>query len=70
MTHSMTGYGKSEVNIGHLHVNIEIRSLNSKFLDLTLKMPTVFKEIDSSIRSVIKNELKMTKTRFNTPKGA
>ena len=61
MTHSMTGYGKSEVTIGHLHVNIEIRSLNSKFLDLTLKIPTVFKEIDSSLRSLIKNELKRGK---------
>ncbi len=61
MTHSMTGFGKSEVTIGHLHVNIEIRSLNSKFLDLTLKIPTVFKEIDSSLRSVIKNELKRGK---------
>ena len=57
MTHSMTGFGKSEVTIGHLHINIEIRSLNSKFLDLTLKIPTVFKEIDSSLRSTIKNEL-------------
>ena len=57
MTHSLTGFGKSEVTIGHLHVNIEIRSLNSKFLDLTLKIPTVFKEIDSSLRSIIKNEL-------------
>ena len=61
MTHSMTGFGKSEVTIGHLHVNIEIRSLNSKFLDLTLKIPTVFKEIDSSLRSIIKNELKRGK---------
>ena len=57
MIHSMTGFGKSEVTIGHLHINIEIRSLNSKFLDLTLKIPTVFKEIDSSLRSIIKNEL-------------
>ena len=57
MTHSLTGFGKSEVTIGHLHVNIEIRSLNSKFLDLNLKIPTVFKEIDSSLRSIIKNEL-------------
>ena len=61
MTHSMTGFGKSEVTIGHLHINIEIRSLNSKFLDLTLKIPTVFKEIDSSIRSIIKNDLKRGK---------
>ncbi len=61
MTHSMTGFGKSEVTIGHLHINIEIRSLNSKFLDLTLKIPTVFKEIDSSLRFIIKNELKRGK---------
>ena len=64
MTHSMTGYGKSEVTIGHLHVNIEIRSLNSKFLDLTLKIPSVFKEIDSSLRSTIKNELKRGKVEL------
>ena len=64
MTHSMTGFGKSEVTIGHLHVNIEIRSLNSKFLDLTLKIPAVFKEIDSSLRSIIKNELKRGKVEL------
>jgi uncharacterized protein (TIGR00255 family) len=60
----MTGFGKSEVTIGHLHVNIEIRSLNSKFLDLTLKIPTVFKEIDSSLRSLIKNDLKRGKVEI------
>ena len=64
MTHSMTGFGKSEVTIGHLHINIEIRSLNSKFLDLTLKIPTVFKEIDSLLRSILKNELKRGKVEL------
>ena len=64
MTHSMTGFGKSEVTIGHLHINIEIRSLNSKFLDLTLKIPTVFKEIDSLLRSLLKNELKRGKVEL------
>ena len=65
MTHSMTGFGKSEVTIGHLHVNIEIRSLNSKFLDLTLKIPTVFKEIDSSLRTIIKNDLTRGKVELS-----
>ena len=64
MTHSMTGFGKSEVTIGHLHINIEIRSLNSKFLDLNLKIPTVFKEIDSLLRSILKNELKRGKVEL------
>tara|TARA_B110000285_G_C15141751_1_gene631248 strand:- start:464 stop:1324 length:861 start_codon:yes stop_codon:yes gene_type:complete len=57
----MTGFGKSEVTIGRLHINIEIRSLNSKFLDLSLKIPTIFKEIDLSVRSVIKDDLKRGK---------
>mgnify|MGYP006087773985 FL=1 len=57
----MTGFGKSEVTIGRLHINIEIRSLNSKFLDLSLKIPAIFKEIDLSVRSVIKNDLKRGK---------
>ena len=61
MTHSMTGFGKSEVTIGRLHINIEIRSLNSKFLDLSLKIPAIFKEIDLSVRSVIKDDLKRGK---------
>ena len=64
MTHSMTGFGKSEVTIGHLHIDIEIRSLNSKFLDLTLKIPTVFKEIDSLLRAILKNELKRGKVEL------
>tara|TARA_B110000305_G_scaffold5469_1_gene5318 strand:- start:945 stop:1805 length:861 start_codon:yes stop_codon:yes gene_type:complete len=57
----MTGFGKSEVTIGRLHINIEIRSLNSKFLDLSLKIPAIFKEIDLSVRSVIKDDLKRGK---------
>ena len=65
MTHSLTGFGKSEVTIGHLHVNIEIRSLNSKFLDITLKIPTVFKEIDSSLRTIIKNDLTRGKVELS-----
>ena len=33
MTLSMTGFGKSEVTLDHFNIKIEIRSLNSKFLD-------------------------------------
>ena len=46
MTLSMTGFGKSEVTLNHFNLSIEIRSLNSKFLDLSLKLPSIFKELD------------------------
>ena len=44
MTQSMTGFGKSRVELSSSIINIEIRSLNSKYFDLSVKMPTAFKE--------------------------
>ena len=57
MTLSMTGFGKSEVTLNHFNISIEIRSLNSKFLDLSLKLPSIFKELDLPIRKLIKEKV-------------
>lgn len=61
MIQSMTGFGKSEITLQNFHVNIEIRSLNSKFLDLSLKLPSLFKELDFSVRKLLKENLKRGK---------
>ena len=61
MIQSMTGFGKSEITLQNFHVNIEIRSLNSKFLDLSLKLPSLFKEMDFSVRKILKENLKRGK---------
>ena len=60
----MTGFGKAEVKLKQLYLNIEIRSLNSKFLDLNTKTPSIFKEMDLSIRSIIKDEVKRGKVEL------
>ena len=60
----MTGFGKAEVKLKQLYLNIEIRSLNSKFLDLNIKTPSIFKEMDLSIRSIIKDEVKRGKVEL------
>jgi uncharacterized protein (TIGR00255 family) len=57
----MTGFGKSEVIIDELQINVEVKSLNSKFLDLSLKLPSAFKNLDLSIRSFVKEYLKRGK---------
>ena len=57
MTLSMTGFGKSEITLNNFNINIEIRSLNSKFLDLSLKLPNIFKEFDLPIRKLIKEKV-------------
>ena len=61
---SMTGFGKAEVKLKQLYLNIEIHSLNSKFLDLNIKTPSIFKEMNLSIRSIIKDEVKRGKVEL------
>lgn len=53
MLKSMTGYGNYTLDTDQLTANIEVKSLNSKFLDLSLKMPRSFNDKDTEIRNLI-----------------
>lgn len=53
MIRSMTGYGKNEVLCGDKKFTIEIRSLNSKQLDLSLRLPNELKPFEFEIRTLI-----------------
>ena len=48
----MTGFGKSEVVVNGKTFTAEIRSLNSKQLDLSLKIPAAYRELENDIRSL------------------
>lgn len=48
---SMTGFGKSEGQIGQKHYTVELRSLNSKQLDINVRMPSPFKEKEMALRN-------------------
>ena len=50
MIHSMTGYGKSTATIGTRRYTAEIRSLNGKQLDLSIRMPSAFREKEMELR--------------------
>ena len=53
MQKSMTGFGKSETeNYGKTYI-AEIRSLNSKQLDLSVKLPAAYRELENEIRSLV-----------------
>lgn len=54
---SMTGYGKAENNCGTKKIVVEVRSLNSKQLDLGVKIPYAFREMEMELRSVVAKEL-------------
>ena len=53
MVNSMTGYGKAEYIFSDHKTIVEIRSVNSKQLDLTLKMASIFRDKELDIRSIL-----------------
>ena len=61
MIKSMTGYGKAEAALGHKKITVEIRSLNSKQLDLTVKVPAVYRQSEYEIRNRIGKRLQRGK---------
>ena len=44
MIHSMTGYGKAEAEYNGKKIHVEIKSLNSKNLDLNTRIATAYRE--------------------------
>jgi len=61
MIKSMTGFGKSVCELTDKTINIEIRTLNSKQLDVIFKIPTIYKEKENEIRSLLSNKLERGK---------
>ena len=57
MIHSMTGYGKFQGQIEHKKISIEIKALNGKNLDLMIRHPQVYKEIELDMRKMLSAEL-------------
>ena len=47
---SMTGFGKKEAQYEDKHISIEVRSLNSKNVDINLRSPSYLRELDPEIR--------------------
>lgn len=57
MIKSMTGYGKAIAETSQKKITIEIKSLNSKNLDLSTKLPWLYKEKEPEIRNLISQKL-------------
>ena len=57
MISSMTGFGKSNGVYQSKKVSVEIRSLNSKGLDLNIKLNSTYKELETAVRSIVSSTL-------------
>ncbi len=53
MIRSMTGFGKSEVTLANKNITVEIRTLNSKQIDLSLRSPSAYRSVEAEVRNII-----------------
>ena len=62
---SMTGYGKAVVTFKEKKINVEVKSLNSKSLDLSTRIAPLYREKEMEIRQMIANALLRGKVDFS-----
>ena len=65
MIQSMTGYGKATVTFGDKKINVEIKSLNSKAMDLSTRIAPLYREKEMEIRNMISKALERGKVDFS-----
>ena len=65
MIHSMTGYGKSVLHLSDKKVTIEIKSLNSKNLDLNVRIPSYYRVKELAVRKELASRLVRGKVDFS-----
>jgi uncharacterized protein (TIGR00255 family) len=61
----MTGYGKATVAFGDKKINVEIKSLNSKAMDLSTRIAPLYREKEIEIRNMISKSLERGKVDFS-----
>ena len=65
MIQSMTGYGKATATFGEKKIHVELKSLNSKALDLSVRMAPLYREKEMEIRNLISKVLERGKVDFS-----
>ncbi len=57
MVASMTGFGRAEVSRDGININVEVRSVNSRYLDLTLRLPRNFSQREKELKDIVRKYL-------------
>lgn len=65
MIQSMTGYGKATAIFGEKKINVEIKSLNSKAMDLSTRIAPLYREKEIEIRNMVSKSLERGKVDFS-----
>ena len=65
MIQSMTGYGKAEIQFENKYYVLELRSLNSKVLEMNARLPSHTREIEIQLKKIVGENLKRGKVDLN-----
>ncbi|MBC7862258.1 MAG: YicC family protein, partial [Bacteroidia bacterium] len=65
MLKSMTGFGKSQNENGTKKIAVELRSLNSKSMDLSIRIPLAYREKENELRALLTKKLERGKVDFS-----
>ena len=65
MIQSMTGFGKATLQLLNKKITIEVKFLNSKGLDLNVRMPSLYREMELGLRNLIASKLERGKIDFS-----
>ncbi|TDE06622.1 YicC/YloC family endoribonuclease [Flavobacterium hiemivividum] len=65
MIQSMTGFGKATIQLPTKKITVEVKSLNSKGLDLNVRMPSLYREMELGLRTQIASTLERGKVDFS-----
>ncbi|MCK4569012.1 MAG: YicC family protein [Bacteroidales bacterium] len=65
MIKSMTGFGRSTLDLPERSISIEVKSLNSKQFDANLRLPPLYREKEGDLRLMLNNELERGKIELN-----
>jgi len=65
MIQSMTGFGKASLQLPTKKITVEVKSLNSKGLDLSVRMPSSYREMELGLRNQIALKLERGKVDFS-----
>ncbi|WP_341409824.1 YicC/YloC family endoribonuclease [Clostridium aceticum] len=57
MLRSMTGFGRGDVQLEGKHFQIELKSVNHRYVDISVKMPKSFTYLEEQIRKIIKEKV-------------
>ncbi|MBQ4231198.1 MAG: hypothetical protein II671_06580, partial [Salinivirgaceae bacterium] len=61
MIQSMTGYGKAEKKLDNKRLVVEIKSLNSKQMDMSVRLSPIFRSQELAVRSLLGKQLERGK---------